>query len=246
MLLEISGAALAGRLTPFSAQVAAGQVIHLVGPNGAGKSSLLAALAGMLTTAGEIRFAGQRLSDWHGAALARQRAYLAQQQPPPGQMPVWHYLRMHAQQTLEESSSVLLALAERLQLADKLQRALHQLSGGEWQRVRLAAVLLQLSQSEGKLLLLDEPLTGLDIAQQAAFDDLISAISARGVAVVMSSHDLNHSLHFADRVWLLRPGQSALVGRAQEVLTAANLSALYQVPFRLLEVEGRQMLTTLR
>lgn len=246
MLMEISGAALAGRLTPFSAQVAAAQVIHLVGPNGAGKSSLLAALAGLLITAGDIRFAGQRLSDWQGSALARQRAYLAQQQLPPGQMPVWHYLRMHAQQVAQESTVALRVLAEKLQLTDKLPRSLSQLSGGEWQRVRLAAVMLQLSHAEGKLLLLDEPLTGLDIAQQAAFDDLLPAFTARGVAVVMSSHDLNHSLHYADRVWLLRPGQDALIGSPQQVLTVENLSALYQVPFRLLEVEGRQMLTTLR
>ncbi len=246
MLLEISGATLAGRLTPFSAQVASGEVVHLVGPNGAGKSSLLAALAGLIAVAGEIRFAGRALGDWPGAALARQRAYLAQQQVPPGQMPVWHYLHMHAQPGQEPGAEVQLAIADKLQLGDKLSCHLHQLSGGEWQRVRLAAVLLQLSQPDGKLLLLDEPLSGLDIAQQMAFDDLLPPFTARGGSVVMSSHDLNHSLQYADRVWLLRRGQQAVVGRPRQVLTPENLSALYQVPFRLLEVEGRPMLTTLR
>lgn len=245
MLLELTGVALTGRLFPFSAQVQSGQVIHLVGPNGVGKSSLLMAIAGLLAARGEIQFAGQPLADWPGMALARQRAYLAQQQSPPGQMPVWHYLLMHMQQQGEQHHAVLLMLAGALQLSDKLSRPLTQLSGGEWQRVRLAAVFLQVSHPDGKLLLLDEPLTGLDIALQAAFDRLIPALTQRGVSVIMSSHDMNHSLRYADCVWLLRPGQSALLGNPQDVLTPEHLSALYQVSFRMLNIEGQAMLTTL-
>ncbi|MTD26109.1 vitamin B12 ABC transporter ATP-binding protein BtuD [Erwinia sorbitola] len=245
MLLRLTDVAVTGRLFPFSAQVTAGQIIHLVGPNGAGKSSLLMAIAGLLLTAGEVQFAGRALKDWPGIALARQRAYLAQQQSPPGQMPVWHYLLMHTQQQGEASHTTLLALAQALQLSDKLARPLTQLSGGEWQRVRLAAVILQISQPEGSLLLLDEPLTGLDIAQQAAFDRLIPQLKAQGVTVIMSSHDLNHSLRYADQIWLMRPGQPALQGCPQQVLTPEHLNALYQVSFRLLEIEGQAMLTTL-
>lgn len=245
MLLELTGVALPGRLSPFTAQVDTGQVIHLVGPNGAGKSSLLMAMAGLLVTRGEVRFAGRTLAAWPGQALARQRAYLAQQQLPPGHMPVWHYLLMHTQQKGEEPQATLLMLAEALQLGDKLSRPLGKLSGGEWQRVRLAAVLLQVSHPEAKLLLLDEPLTGLDIAQQAAFDRLLPALTARGISVIMSSHDLNHSLRYADYIWLMRPGRSALQGRPNQVMTPEHLSELYQVAFRLLNVEGQMMLTTL-
>ncbi|NKG32273.1 vitamin B12 ABC transporter ATP-binding protein BtuD [Erwinia rhapontici] len=245
MLLELTGVALTGRLFPFSAQVKAGQVIHLVGPNGAGKSSLLMAIAGLLSARGNVLFAGRALADWHGMALARQRAYLAQQQSPLGQMPVWHYLLMHTQQQGDVHHAMLLTLAQALQLSDKLSRPLTQLSGGEWQRVRLVAVLLQVSHPDGKLLLLDEPLTGLDIAQQAAFDRLIPALTQQGVSVIMSSHDMNHSLRYADCVWLMRPGQCALQGNPQDVLTPEHLSALYQVSFRMLDIEGQAMLTTL-
>lgn len=245
MLLELTDVALTGRLFPFSAQVQAGQVIHLIGPNGAGKSSLLMAIAGLLATRGKLQFAGRTLTDWPGMALARQRAYLAQQQSPPGQMPVWHYLLMHTQQQGEAQQVTLLALAHALQLSDKLSRPLTQLSGGEWQRVRLAAVLLQVSHPDGKLLLLDEPLTGLDIALQAAFDRLIPTLTKQGVSVIMSSHDINHSLRYADGIWLMRPGQCALQGKPQDVLTPEHLSALYQVSFRMLDIEGQPMLTTL-
>lgn len=245
MLLELTGVTLPGRLFPFSAQVQAGQVIHLVGPNGAGKSSLLMAIAGLLVAGGDVQFAGRALADWPGQALARQRAYLTQQQSPPGQMPVWHYLFMHTEQQDEALQATLLGLTQALQLSDKLSRPLTQLSGGEWQRVRLAAVLLQVSHPHGKLLLLDEPLTGLDITQQTAFDRLIPVLTEQGISVIMSSHDMNHSLRFADRIWLLRPGQCALQGNPREVLTPQHLSALYQVSFRMLDIEGQAMLTTL-
>lgn len=244
MLLEIDRAAIERRLFPFSARVGAGELIHLVGPNGAGKSSLLAALSGLQPARGDIRLCGRPLGDWSGSALARRRAYLPQQQLAPAQMPVWHYLLMHHGPGAQADAFSLRELSAALRLDDKQQRPLGQLSGGEWQRVRLAAVLLQVSQPDGALLLLDEPLTGLDIAQQHAFDGLLSRVIASGISVVMSSHDLNHSLQQASSVWLMRPGQPALVGAAREILTCDNLTALYQVAFRELQVDDRIFLTT--
>ena len=245
MLLELEQVAVERRLFPFSAQVASGQLIHLVGPNGAGKSSLLSALAGLLPTTGSIRFSGKELSDWSAPLLARHRAWLPQQQQPSALMPVWHYLLMHDRQMDETRQQQLLHFTDVLQISDKLPRPLGQLSGGEWQRVRLAAVLLQISQPQGQLLLLDEPMTGLDIGQQAAVDSLLSALPGQGVTVIMSSHDLNHSLRHADCIWLMRPQQVALQGTPEQILLPEHLSALYQVPFRLLSVDGQPHLTTL-
>lgn len=245
MLLDAQHVAIAQRLFPFSGQVLAGQQIHIAGPNGAGKSSLLSALAGLQNAEGRIIFDGAPLGTWSGVQLSRRRAWLPQHQQPPAQMPVWHYLVMHDLHPEMNRQHQLLHYTDILQVSDKLQRPLGQLSGGEWQRVRLAAVLLQVCQPEGRLLLLDEPLAGLDIGQQAAFERLLSELTAQGIAVVMSSHDLNHTLHKADRVWLLRPQQPALHGTPREVLTPKNLSALYQVAFRLIELEGQPFLTTL-
>ncbi len=241
MLLRCEGVAVARRLKPFSAQVEKGELIHLLGPNGAGKSSLLATLAGILPASGKIEFLGQSLSHWQGYALARHRAWLTQQQVPPGSMPVWHYLQMHR---IGADDRTLMTLCENFQLNDKLTRSLHQLSGGEWQRVRLAAVFCQVAQSEGQLLLLDEPLAGLDLAQQAVFDRYLAARVAEGLTVIMSGHDLNHSLHHAQRVWLLKNGSLVQQGAADEVLQPACLSAVYDVPFKRLCIEGRPILTT--
>jgi len=234
-MLQLQEVAVANRLLPFTTQVAAGSLIHLVGPNGAGKSSLLSRLAGMLPGSGEVVFLGQPLPAWSGNALARHRAWLPQQQPPAGLMAVWHYLQLHLVNGQGDHDNAVAGLLAALQLTDKLERQLQQLSGGEWQRVRLAAVLLQCHPQlnhDARLLLLDEPMTGLDIAQQAAVNKLIRQHRDAGITVIMSSHDLNHSLQQAESVWLMHRGEVQLTGDPQQVLQPTILQPIYQVTFR--------------
>lgn len=242
-MLSLKDAAVPGRLASFSAEVAAGTLLHLVGPNGAGKSSLLALMAGLLPGEGEIRLCARPLSAWRAPALARARAWLPQQ-VAPGFMPVYHYLRLHLGDAPPDASVA--ALLEQLQLQDKLARPLTQLSGGEWQRVRLAAVLAQIDPArnpDARVLLLDEPMTGLDIAQQQAVHALIVERCRAGIAVIASSHDLNHTLRHADSVWLMARGRVVAQGAAEAIMTPARLSDLYAIPFRQLELDGRPLLT---
>jgi vitamin B12 transport system ATP-binding protein len=148
-LMQLQDVEAAGRLAPFSAAFRAGEIVHLVGPNGAGKSTLLARMAGLSDGPGTVHFNGRRLDEWPATELARRRGYLCQHQTPPFAMPVWHYLALHMQQ--QGDSARLSDIAARLGLDNKLGRPVNQLSGGEWQRVRLAAVILQIDpwQSRG-------------------------------------------------------------------------------------------------
>lgn len=233
MLLAIEQAAVAGRLQPFSAQVDGGELIHLLGPNGAGKSSLLARIAGLLAGEGEVRLDGRPLAAWPPKALARRRAWLPQQQPQPGQMAVYHYLRQHAD--AQAPAPLLAQLLRAFRLEEKLTRPLSQLSGGEWQRVRLTAVLLQVWPQAGQppaLLLLDEPYSGLDVAQQRALDGQLEAFCEAGGAVIASGHDVNHSLRHARSVWLMRQGKVVSQGGVATVMQPALLSQVYDVRFR--------------
>lgn len=242
-LLQLNGVTVADRLGPITATVEPGELIHLVGPNGAGKSTLLARMAGLIEGQGSIQLNDRPLEAWLPAALSRRRAWLSQQQLPPFAMPVWHYLQLH--QPSPDAEQAMMRLAEALWLTDKLTRPVNQLSGGEWQRVRLAAVLLQIDPEAnplGQLLLLDEPMNSLDVAQQAALDRVLLAFCEAGIAVVMSGHDLNHSLRHAHKVWLLREGKMVAQGGRDLVLTPQNLAAAYQMPFRLLRIEGHSML----
>lgn len=119
-----------------------GEILHLVGPNGAGKSTLLARMAGLTTGPGQITLLEHPLADWSPGSLAHRRSYLVQQQVPPFAMPVWHYLMLHLHD--KQNTALLTEVAAALGLEDKLPRHASQLSGGEWQRVRLAAVILQI------------------------------------------------------------------------------------------------------
>ncbi|RAU38974.1 vitamin B12 ABC transporter ATP-binding protein BtuD [Enterobacter sp. RIT418] len=242
-LMQLTDVAEKGRLEPLTASLNAGEILHLVGPNGAGKSTLLSRMAGLSAGEGAITLLDRALSDWPAVALAQRRSYLVQQQMPPFAMPVWHYLMLHLH---DKTRTALLAeVATALGLEDKLDRHASQLSGGEWQRVRLAAVVLQIHPAgnpQGRLLLLDEPMSGLDVAQQAALDALLSTLSAQGIAIVMSSHDLNHTLRHAHRVWLLARGKLIASGARDSVLTPPNLASAYHMPFRRLDIEGHRML----
>ncbi|QHM70872.1 vitamin B12 ABC transporter ATP-binding protein BtuD [Mixta intestinalis] len=243
-MLTVEQAAVAGRLHPFSGQVSAGEIVHLLGPNGAGKSTLLARVAGLLTGQGEVRLDERSLKAWSPKALARRRAWLPQQQPPPGEMAVWHYLQQHIV-TSSLSERLLPQLLHAFQLENKLTRSVMQLSGGEWQRVRLTAVLLQVWAQVDRppgLLLLDEPYGGLDVAQQRALDNQLNAFRAAGGAVMLSGHDINHSLHQAQRVWLMRSGKVIQQGSVETVMQPATLSAVYDLSFRRLEADGESWL----
>lgn len=248
-MLQLCQVGVAGRLAPFNAQVEAGWQVHLIGPNGAGKSSLLARLAGLLPGEGAIALDGRPLDDYQAAELARRRAYLSQQQPAAALMPVFQYLALHqpagaAPQAVENA---IFYLCQQLKLSDKLSRMLQQLSGGEWQRVRLAAALLQVWPSinpHGRLLLLDEPTSALDVAQKVALDRLLHEFCRSGRSALVCAHDLNHTLQQADRVWLLQAGQVLRQGATREVMEPALLSQIYDVEFHMQAVGDRRWIMT--
>lgn len=243
-MLQLSQVGVEGRFAPVSGQIEAGLQVHLIGPNGAGKSTLLARLAGILPGLGEILLSGRPLGDYSGHELAMHRAYLCQQQPPVVMMPVFQYLALHQPvgASASELENTILYLSHSLKLADKLSRMLTQLSGGEWQRVRLAAVLLQVWPTlnpHSQLLLLDEPTNSLDVAQKVALDRLLREFCHSGRSALVCAHDLNHTLQQADRVWLLHAGRLVAQGNTREVMQPEVLSRIYDVEFHL-QVLGDQ------
>ncbi len=247
-MLECNNLSVAERLRAFSTQVEAGSRVHIIGPNGAGKSSLLARMAGLLQGAGSVSLSGKPLETLSGAELARRRGYLCQQSAPISMMPVFQYLSLHqpamAEAKLVEGTITL--LTRELHLDDKLQRAVTRLSGGEWQRVRLAATLLQVWPTlnpQSQLLLLDEPTNSLDVAQQQALDGLIDHYCASGRIAILSDHDLNHSLHHARRVWLMKAGQVVASGECTDIMQPQRLSEVFSVDFQMHNVGNQRWLS---
>lgn len=225
----------AGRpiLSDLSAMFARSSLSVLVGPNGAGKSTLLAALAGDLVPAtGQLLLNGQPLARMSLACLARQRAMLPQRAGIAFAFPVRSLIAMglHPHGIAPSSTIGRALVAEALaaldlhHLADRPATAI---SGGEAQRAHLARILVQveaaLSAGQAPLLLLDEPATGLDWRHQFALARRLRTLAHRGVAVIVSLHDLQLARTLGGTVLLLAEGRLQASGPARETLAPAML-----------------------
>lgn len=248
-MLQINHLAVPNRLLAFSANISSGTRVHIIGPNGAGKSSLLAATAGMLAAEGQVFIGGEDIALLSGRELSRYRSYLPQQYLPLSVMPVFQYLSLHQISGGDPLviDNTLSLLCERLHLTHQLEQKITRLSGGEWQRVRLVAAFLQVwptVNSAGRLLLLDEPASGLDIAHQQALDLIINDFCTAGGIAIISDHDLNHTLHHASRVWMLSKGEVIASGTPAEVMQPERLSANYGVYFTLHQFDNKPWIMT--
>ncbi len=237
------------RLLPLSFECAAGEVLHIVGPNGCGKSTLLSSLAGVIDSEGEVFIDGCELRDISLRELAIRRAYLSQNERPAFNLDVFQYLELSlpANSSLHNAkvNRVVKHLTQLLKIDDKLHRSIHHLSGGEWQRVRLSGIALQVwpeINPHSKLLILDEPGAPLDIAQEGMLYHLIKQIAEQGVTVVMANHDLNRSLRFADKVLLLEQGVIQSFGEPKEVLNEDNLRKVFNTSVKCATLDGKPYL----
>jgi iron complex transport system ATP-binding protein len=183
-----------------------GDRLAILGRNGVGKSTLLAALAGLHPSRGQLECGGQALSAWSARALARLRGWLPQHPDDPfassveeavlvGRHPWLERFEWEGEDDLRIAADALAAMG----LKGFARRNVQTLSGGERQRVAIAALLAQTPQ----LYLLDEPLTHLDLAGQIAVLDHFRGVAAEGAAVVMVLHDINLALRWASHLLIL-------------------------------------------
>lgn len=197
-----------------------GGLTALVGPNGSGKSTLLGAIAGLVPLAeGTVDIVGKA-----PVALVLQQT-AANELLPITVREVVTLGRFAARGLLgrlrpADREAVRRAMAQ-LEVTNLSERHLRELSGGQRQRVLVAQGLAQ----EADVLLLDEPLTGLDLVSRQGILDALTAERAAGRTVIMSTHDLDDA-ELADHVLLLA-GRVVAAGTPAQVLTAANLREAY-------------------
>ena len=215
-------------------QVDKGQHWAILGRNGAGKSTLLHTLAGLrLADRGDIQVGSQPLAHIPPKTLAQLRGVLPQRQLDPfaatvletvlvGRHP--HLGRWDWETT--EDRRIALAALETVGLKDCHQRDILTLSGGERQRLAIAQLLTQ----QPPLMLLDEPLTHLDLHHQVAVMGLMRAEADKGAAVISVLHDPGFAARYCDHALLLFGGGQWLAGPVEEVLTTDHLSRLYGHP----------------
>jgi ABC-type Mn2+/Zn2+ transport system ATPase subunit len=217
-------------------EVPAGAVTALIGPNGAGKSTLLHAMAGILRPRrGTLELPGGRRRGDVGYVLQATRVNEHLPLTVRETVTMGRYARRGALRPLraEDRRAVEKAM-DRLRITELAGRTLHELSGGQRQRTFVAQGLTQ----EASILLLDEPITGLDVLSREHILDAVDAERSAGRTVIMSTHDLADAAR-ADHV-LLVSGRVVASGPPQEVLTDAHLSEAYSG--QLLRVNGGTLL----
>ena len=211
-----------------------GHLTALAGPNGSGKSSIVRALlrrADVLR--GGVTIDDREVSTLSYAELARLVAVVPQREEAAFPARVRDYVALGRYPHLglwrapaeDDDRAVEQALAQA-GVEDLADRDTDELSGGEWQRVRIARALAQKTPA----LVLDEPTTFLDVAHEMAIFELLASLARSGLAVLLVSHQLNLVARFADTIVLLDQGKVATSGAPAEVMNATLLESVYRWP----------------
>jgi zinc/manganese transport system ATP-binding protein len=228
--------------------VPAGQFVALLGPNGVGKTTLIKVALGLWSlTRGRVAVLGRRPGE-----AGREVGYLPQRRSFDASLrvrgidivrlgldghhwgvPLPVVSRAHRR---EEARRVARAIA-LVGAAGYAERPVGQVSGGEQQRLLIAQALVR----EPRLLILDEPLDGLDLPNQAAIAALISRICAeQHVSVLMAAHDVNPIMRYLNQVVYLAPG-GTVSGTPEQVVTGETLTRLYRTPIEVLRSSDGQL-----
>lgn len=207
-----------------------GKVTILLGPNGSGKSTLLRAMAGLNRAEGELRLDGEDLLTQPFARRAEQVVYLPQSLPAGVHLHVLESIivaqRASGGLHSAEQQAQVMTLLRQLGIEHLALHYLDQLSGGQKQLVGLAQSLIR----QPSLLLLDEPLSALDLNYQFHVMDLVKReTQRRNIVTVVVVHDINIALRHGDHVLILKKGQLVADGDPGEVITPDTLAEVYGV-----------------
>ena len=217
-----------------SLSVEPGKLTALAGPNGSGKSSIVRALLRRADiAAGRVTIDGRDAASFSALELAQAIAVVPQREDAAFPIQVQEYVALgrfpHIGLWKTPSARDRDAVAEALEQAgvtEFAERDTESLSGGEWQRVRIARALAQRTPT----IVLDEPTSFLDIAHEMAIFELLDSLARAGLAVLLVSHQLNLVARFADEIVVLDRGSVALRGKPEEVMRADRLEKIYSWP----------------
>lgn len=214
-------------------EVEKGESICLLGPNGCGKTTLLNCIHGDLRlNSGEVQVAGRDVTTMSVTDIALKMGYVFQEHSAPfpytslevvrmGRSPHLGLFQMPSSQDTELARDIMASMG----ISYLESKRYTNISGGERQLVLIARTLCQ----EPDIILFDEPTSHLDFRNQALVLQTISRLSKRGLTIVMTSHFPNHAWVLNSHVAMMGQDGMLAVGTAEEVMTAANLSATYGI-----------------
>jgi iron complex transport system ATP-binding protein len=249
MILEARGlayrypGAAAAAVSGVDLALRSGQLLALVGPNGSGKTTLLRLLVGALPPErGEARLLGRPVRAFERRERARSIAVVAQREEPAFPLRVreavmlgrYPYLGPWGAPGRGDREAVERAL-ERTDALHLASRWVATLSGGEWQRVRLARALAQ----EPRALVLDEPSANLDVAHEMALFELVAElVRTQDLAALVVTHHVNLAARFAGHLVVLAQGKVVASGPPAAVITPAVIEPVFGWPVEVIPWRG--------
>jgi iron complex transport system ATP-binding protein len=238
-------------ISDVSLNVEAGTWCTIIGPNGAGKTTLVETVAGLRRASkGTVSISGELVGSMNERERAKRVALVPQHPTVPSGMSVRDYValgRTPYHGLLRAPSAVdqraVDSVLTRLSLDEFSRRDVITLSGGERQRMVLARALAQSTM----VMVLDEPITGLDLRHQMTMLELLQKeVHECGLTVLATLHDLTLAGQFADRLVLLNHGKVVLDGPSSEVVRSEELAACYEMKLRVVEVDGADVVIPVR
>lgn len=225
-------------LNDINADIAGGRITAVMGPNGCGKTTLLRCIGGLLEpTAGQVLIDGQRVQDFSARALAQKVAFVRQQAQTDFEFSAFETVLMGRnpyQKRLQNESQADWDIVEQCMRQTgtwhlRMSKP-HEMSGGELQRVMIARALAQ----QTPVLLMDEPVSNLDISHQL---EIMRLLRNTDKSVIIVIHDLNLALQFCEDLLLFHEGRLLYRGPLAEGLTPENIRTVYGVETHM--TEGR-------
>lgn len=214
-----------------------GKFTVIIGKNGSGKSTLLKCIVGILSCRGEISVSGQNLSELSDIQRARKVAYLPQMRNVPnmslqtlllhGRFPHLSYPRKYGKKDMDVVASVI----KEMKLSELKGKNLSEMSGGQQRKAYIGMALAQ----ETPVILLDEPTTHLDFAEQFKLLDVIKNLTLQGKNVVAVMHDLPLAFKYADEIVVVDDGKVLQCGKSRDVAESGIVEKVFGVKIKKVE-----------
>ena len=230
----------------FSLQIQPGTITAILGPNGSGKTTLLHLILGHLIPTDGVVLLGRRpQQNYSRQSIGKLIGLVSQDEYIPFNFTVLEYVLLgrapHLQLLKTPSAQdidLALSALQELELSDFTHTPIQTLSGGERQLVMIARVLVQ----NPSILLLDEPTSHLDLSNKSRVLSLLRRLANQNITIVFTTQNPETAITTAEYSVLMHAGNTLASGPVEEVLTAANLTAMYGVPIEVYEIAGKHVI----